>query len=88
MIPVEDAESAILLPRSGVLRRFTMEDRSEEAIRERAYALWIEAGSPEGDDQRFWHEAERQLSREGELDTSDKATDTDTPPVQAGLPNL
>jgi hypothetical protein len=65
-----------------------MEKPSEEAIRDRAYALWMEAGSPEGEDQRFWHEAERQLSGEGELDTSDSATDVDTPPVQAGLPNL
>ena len=63
-----------------------MEKPNEEAIRDRAYALWVEAGSPEGDEQRFWHEAERQLSREGELDTS--APDADTPPVPAGLPNL
>jgi hypothetical protein len=48
----------------------------------------VEAGSPEGDDQRFWHEAERQLSNDGEVDTSENATDADTPPVQAGLPNL
>jgi hypothetical protein len=65
-----------------------MEKHSEEAIRDRAYALWVEAGSPEGDDQRFWHEAERQLSNDGDVDTSDNATDADTPPVQAGLPNL
>jgi hypothetical protein len=65
-----------------------MEKHSDEAIRDRAYALWVEAGSPEGDDQRFWHEAERQLSSEGDLDTSGDATDADSPPVQAGLPNL
>ena len=65
-----------------------MEKHSEEAIRDRAYALWVEAGSPEGDDERFWHEAERQLSNEAELDTSGEATDGDTPPIQAGLPNL
>ena len=65
-----------------------MEKHSDEAIRDRAYALWVEAGSPEGDDQRFWHEAERQLSSEGDLDTSEDVTDADTPPVQAGLPNL
>ncbi len=63
-----------------------MENQNEEAIRDRAYALWVEAGSPEGDDQRFWHEAERQLSREGEHDTS--APDADTPPLPAGLANL
>ena len=65
-----------------------MEKHSDEAIRDRASALWVEAGSPEGDDQRFWHEAERQLSSEGDLDTSEDATDADSPPVQAGLPNL
>lgn len=65
-----------------------MGKHSEEVIRDRAYTLWVEAGSPEGDDQRFWHEAERQLSNDGEVDTSENATDADTPPVQAGLPNL
>ena len=65
-----------------------MEKQSEEAIRDRAYALWVEAGSPEGEDQRFWHEAERQLANDGDLDTSENATDGDTPPMPAGLPNL
>lgn len=65
-----------------------MEKHNEDAIRDRAYALWVEAGSPEGDDQRFWHEAERQLSRDGEVDSSKKTTDGDTPRLQAGLPNL
>lgn len=65
-----------------------MEKQSEEIIRDRAYALWVEAGSPQGDDQHFWHEAERQLSNEGQVDSSEAATDGDTPPLQAGLPNL
>jgi hypothetical protein len=65
-----------------------MEKHTDEAIRDRAYALWVEAGSPDGDDQRFWHEAERQLSEDGQVDTSDTSTDGDMPPLQAGLPNL
>jgi hypothetical protein len=65
-----------------------MEKHSDEAIRDRAYTLWVEAGSPDGDDQRFWHEAERQLSEDGQVDTSDTSADGDMPPLQAGLPNL
>jgi hypothetical protein len=33
----------------------------EEEIRVRAYHKWLEAGSPEGDGERFWLEAEREL---------------------------
>jgi hypothetical protein len=33
----------------------------EEEIRVRAYQKWLEAGSPEGDGERFWLEAEREL---------------------------
>lgn len=34
----------------------------EDAIRERAYALWEEAGRPEGDGTQFWLDAERELN--------------------------
>jgi len=33
----------------------------QATIRERAYQLWEQAGSPEGDGVAFWVEAERQL---------------------------
>jgi Protein of unknown function (DUF2934) len=36
----------------------------EEAIRERAYSKWEEAGRPEGDGIEFWLEAERELDAE------------------------
>lgn len=36
----------------------------EQAIRARAYRLWEAAGSPEGEEERFWREAERQLKEE------------------------
>ena len=33
-------------------------------VRERAYELWEAAGKPEGQEERFWREAERQLKEE------------------------
>jgi hypothetical protein len=36
----------------------------EQAIRARAYRLWEAAGKPEGKEEHFWHEAERQLKKE------------------------
>ncbi len=39
-----------------------MHTPSDDAIRDRAYALWIEAGSPEGNDLYFWHAAEQALA--------------------------
>lgn len=33
----------------------------EDAIRERAYALWEQNGSPEGSADDFWNEARQQL---------------------------
>ncbi len=33
----------------------------EERIRHRAHELWEKAGRPEGEDQRFWDEAEREI---------------------------
>ena len=35
---------------------------SEEQIRARAYALWEQAGRPDGDGTQFWLEAERELN--------------------------
>jgi Protein of unknown function (DUF2934) len=36
-------------------------DPTPEQIRQRAYELWQAAGRPEGREQEFWHEAEREL---------------------------
>ena len=33
----------------------------EDAVREKAYLLWEQAGYPEGDGSEFWLEAEKQL---------------------------
>jgi hypothetical protein len=60
-------------------------NRDDDKIRERAYELWQEAGAPEGDDLRFWHQAERELSESDGLDLSEQQTRDTTPVVQAGF---
>jgi hypothetical protein len=37
---------------------------SEEQIRQRAHELWEQAGKPDGKEDQFWLEAERQLNQE------------------------
>lgn len=58
----------------------------EDDIRDRAYALWVEAGSPDGRDDEFWHRAERELSQEAGLDSSEGASEVTLPVPPAGLP--
>ena len=41
-----------------------MSKPSEDQIRARAHQLWEAAGRPEGRDQEFWIEAERQLAED------------------------
>jgi hypothetical protein len=41
-----------------------MAELEETAIRERAHQLWEAAGKPEGKEDHFWLEAERQLKNE------------------------
>jgi hypothetical protein len=36
----------------------------QEKIRELAHKLWEQAGKPEGKEDQFWFEAERQLAEE------------------------
>lgn len=35
-----------------------------DQIRKRAFELWEQAGKPEGRDEEFWRQAERDLSKE------------------------
>lgn len=42
----------------------------EHRVRARAHDLWIEAGKPEGQDERFWFEAEQQIDAEDNLQRS------------------
>ena len=58
----------------------------QDDIRDRAYALWVEAGSPDHRDDEFWHRAERELAEQGGLDSSEGATDITQPVPPAGLP--
>ena len=63
-----------------------MHSLHEDDIRNRAYALWERDGSPpdRGDD--YWHQAERELSEEAGLDTSEEAAEIRRPTPPAGLP--
>lgn len=41
-----------------------MPNQREEMQRERARKLWEEAGKPEGQDEKFWYEAGKQIDHE------------------------
>lgn len=36
----------------------------EQRIRDRAYAIWVEEGRPDGRDQQHWHDAESAIDEE------------------------
>jgi hypothetical protein len=55
-----------------------MAQPTEEDIRARAHALWEIAGRPEGREQEFWHEAERELSKKTSSDDGSKNPGTFT----------
>jgi len=55
-----------------------------ELIAERAYALWENAGFPDGRDQEFWYAAESELREQGVIDTM--PDDEDIVPPIASLP--
>ncbi|WP_375599540.1 DUF2934 domain-containing protein [Devosia sp. Naph2] len=61
-----------------------MHTPDQDKIRERAFQLWDKAGQPEGREQEFWYEAERELAEEDEVDTSAEASKLDLPPVVPG----
>lgn len=59
----------------------------QQRIRETAYRLWEEAGSPEGEDERLWFQAQAEIAREEasldrELAESFPASD---PPSTSGV---
>jgi len=58
-----------------------------DAIRDRAYALWEAAGSPDGQDEHFWHQAERDLRELGELGSDgDPSLDRDEDLIPSIIP--
>lgn len=56
----------------------------EQKIRDRAFQLWDRAGQPEGQEQDFWFQAERELSEQDDFDSSEKAAELDEPPMVPG----
>ena len=61
-----------------------MHTMDQEKIRDRAYQLWDRAGQPEGREQEFWFEAEREMADEDEIDTSGQAAEVELPPLVPG----
>jgi DUF2934 family protein len=59
--------------------------RTHEEIRDRAYALWVDAGSPDGREEEFWHQAEAELAENGQLDRSEQDNEVQLPPIVAGI---
>lgn len=64
-----------------------MQTMDQEKIRDRAYQLWDRAGQPEGRDQEFWFDAERELAEEDEVDTSKINSEVGLPPTMPGMLN-
>ena len=48
-------------------------DLKEQTIRELAYELWQRSGSPSGEEDYFWYEAERILRAKERIDGSEKS---------------
>ena len=55
-----------------------MDKPTNEQIRERAHLLWQAAGEPEGQQDRFWFEAERELAQRDPALNSDEKSRTFT----------
>ena len=51
----------------------SMPKPSEDQIRTRAHQLWEAAGKPDGQDQEFWTEAERQLVEDAANNPEEKS---------------
>ena len=52
-----------------------MSSPTDDQIRTRAHQLWELAGKPEGGDDEFWHEAEREL-KDGAANNPDEKSRT------------
>ena len=51
-----------------------MPSPSDEQIRIRAHQLWELAGRPEGREEEFWHEAERELKDSAAVSPEEKSS--------------
>jgi hypothetical protein len=54
-----------------------MENPTKEQIIHRAYQLWEQAGKPEGRDEEFYHQAEKELDAAPAGDTSGESQKSD-----------
>ena len=54
-----------------------MDSELEQRIRERAYAMWVDAGRSDGDGEKFWHAAAAEL-------TGEQASEPSTPYGEGG----
>jgi hypothetical protein len=59
-----------------------MDEAWRERVRERAYAIWLREGSPDGRAEQFWLMAEEELLAEGQGQSGGQA---DRPTVQVVL---
>jgi len=50
-----------------------MQKPTDDQIKTRAHQLWELAGRPEGRDDEFWHEAERELSNHSAINSEESA---------------
>ena len=69
-------------------------DDMEQAIRERAYELWQQAGSPDGRHEEFWHQAREERAKAASPQTQDGTKSDETmkesfpasdPPANSGI---
>jgi hypothetical protein len=56
-------------------RARAMAKPSEDQIRKRAHELWERAGKPDGRDEEFWHQAEKELQAADEESPSLRTPD-------------
>lgn len=61
------------IPNSERAKFMSASDLKEQTIRELAYELWQRSGSPRGEEDHFWYEAERMLRAEEGIAASEKS---------------
>jgi hypothetical protein len=54
----------------------TTKEPTKEQVTRRAYQLWEQAGKPEGRDEEFYHQAERELAGKAPEITADEEQKT------------
>lgn len=69
----ETVQQILALTEELKQRARAMAKPNEDLIRKRAEELWERAGKPEGRDEEFWHQAEK------ELETNDESPSHRTP---------